>query len=354
MTTLAEFMIVAGAENRPPVLDKAMYNSWESHECDVQATNIVLQDLPPDLHALVNHCQSTKDIWERVKLLVKGTELSYQQRECKLYNEFDKFTSVKGETLHEYYLRFAQLINDMHTIGMTMQQVQTNDLDTYDSDCDDKSSAKAVLMANLSNYCAHVLSELRETQNMIVQDTHSSAQQDAMIMSVFQQMSEQMSDHVTNWDKANQETKIVNESLTAELERYKEQVKTFEQRLNVDLSSREKLIDSQMDDMIRNRKHDVISVVDEEETLILKEDDFGKLFVPKKELSAEQAFWLQLSNPISEQPVVQSTPVKTEVPSELPKVSMVKACFQKLKNHLASFDKVVKVRTTPDAITEGP
>ncbi|GKB26413.1 hypothetical protein Tco_0865814 [Tanacetum coccineum] len=54
-------------------------------------------------------------------------------------------------------------------------------------------------------------------------------------------------------DKVNQETKTVNESLTAELERYKERVKTFEQRLNVDLSSHEKLIDSQMDDMIRNR-----------------------------------------------------------------------------------------------------
>ncbi|GJW34436.1 integrase, catalytic region, zinc finger, CCHC-type containing protein [Tanacetum coccineum] len=32
---------------------------------------------------------------------------------------------------------------------------------------------------------------------------------------------------------------------------------------------------------------------------------------------------------------------------------MVKTSFQKLKNHLASFDKVVKVRTTPDVITEG-
>ncbi|GJS19843.1 hypothetical protein Tco_0448475 [Tanacetum coccineum] len=73
------------------------------------------------------------------------------------------------------------------------------------------------------------------------------------------------------------------------------------------------------DGSIISRKHDVISVVDEEETLILKEDDFGKLFVPQKELSAKQAFWLQLSNPISEQLVVQSTLVKTEVPSELPK-----------------------------------
>ncbi|GJT68002.1 retrovirus-related pol polyprotein from transposon TNT 1-94 [Tanacetum coccineum] len=70
-------------------------------------------------------------------------------------------------------------------------------------------------------------------------------------------------------------------------------------------------------------------------------------------MSAEQAFWLQLLNLISEQPVVQTTPVRTEDPSELPQVSMVKTSFQKLKNHLASFDKVVKVRTTPDAITEG-
>ncbi|GJT00044.1 reverse transcriptase domain-containing protein [Tanacetum coccineum] len=68
------------------------------HDCDVQELNIVLQ----------------------------GTELSYQERKCKLYNEFDKFTSIKGESLHEYYLCFAQIINDMHTIGMTMQQVQVN------------------------------------------------------------------------------------------------------------------------------------------------------------------------------------------------------------------------------------
>ncbi|GJS32000.1 hypothetical protein Tco_0530382 [Tanacetum coccineum] len=76
-------------------------------DCDVQAINIVLQGLSPDVYALVDHCKSAKDIWERVKLLMKGTKLSYQERECKLYNEFDKFTSVKGETLHEYYLRFV-------------------------------------------------------------------------------------------------------------------------------------------------------------------------------------------------------------------------------------------------------
>ncbi|GKE55896.1 hypothetical protein Tco_1495081 [Tanacetum coccineum] len=37
-----------------------------------------------------------------------------------------EFTSQKGETIHEYYLRFAQLINDMNTIGMSMKKLQVN------------------------------------------------------------------------------------------------------------------------------------------------------------------------------------------------------------------------------------
>ncbi|GJT27913.1 retrovirus-related pol polyprotein from transposon TNT 1-94 [Tanacetum coccineum] len=86
---------------------------------------------------------------------------------------------------------------------------QTKDLDTYDSDCDDISNAQVVLMANISNYGSDVISEANKEQS--------------------------------------------NETITAELERYKERVKTFEQRLNIDLSSREKMIDSQMDDMIKEK-----------------------------------------------------------------------------------------------------
>nr|GEY19931.1 hypothetical protein [Tanacetum cinerariifolium] len=150
MSTLAEYMIVAGVENRPSMLNKTMYNSWQSRmllylkrningrmmlesiehgplvypiveengqicnkkyaeltkqerlqdDCDVHATKILFQGLPPDVYALVNHFQTNKDIWDRVKLLMQGTELSYQEREYKLYNEFDKFTSIKGESLH--------------------------------------------------------------------------------------------------------------------------------------------------------------------------------------------------------------------------------------------------------------
>ncbi|GJU71688.1 hypothetical protein Tco_1263093 [Tanacetum coccineum] len=67
-----------------------------------------------------------KNLWERVQLLMQGTSLTKQERECKLYDAFDKFTHIKGESLHKYYLRFTQLINDMNIYNMKMEQFQVN------------------------------------------------------------------------------------------------------------------------------------------------------------------------------------------------------------------------------------
>ncbi|GJT24517.1 hypothetical protein Tco_0894454 [Tanacetum coccineum] len=92
---------------------------------------------------------------------------------------------------------------------------KTNDLDAFDSDCNEAPSASAILMAKLSAYDSDVLSEvphpdtyltsnvidqsvtrdvqyLNETENVVVQDTNSSAQQDAMLMSVIDEMSIQV------------------------------------------------------------------------------------------------------------------------------------------------------------------
>nr|GFC62735.1 hypothetical protein [Tanacetum cinerariifolium] len=66
---------------------------------------------------------------------------------------------------------------------------------------------------------------------------------------------------------------------------------------------------------------------------------------------AEQAFRSQYSVQTDE-PNLSGTTI-VEVPKELPKVSMVNSCLKKLKFHLASFDVVVKERTTATAITEG-
>ncbi|GJX74116.1 hypothetical protein Tco_0312711 [Tanacetum coccineum] len=90
--TLAEYIILSDADNRPPML-----------------TNIILQGLPADIYSLVNHHRVAKDLWEKVQLLMQGTSLTKQERECKLYDAFDKFTHIKGESLHKYYLRFTQL-----------------------------------------------------------------------------------------------------------------------------------------------------------------------------------------------------------------------------------------------------
>ncbi|GKC82715.1 hypothetical protein Tco_1138432, partial [Tanacetum coccineum] len=131
-------------------------------------------------------------------------------------------------------------------------------------------------------------------------------------------------------------------------------------------------------------KHVAMPVIDDEETLILEEKsrskmsekrkdpevikknishkpidyeklnrlskDFRKCFTPHQESDAEQALWFRISNPTIESS--NPPPVKVEVPSELPKVSLVNASLKKLKFHIAWFDSVVKKRTTPDACTE--
>ncbi|GJS85299.1 hypothetical protein Tco_0751840 [Tanacetum coccineum] len=82
--------------------------------------------LPLDVYGIVNHHKVSKEIWDRVKLLMQGTKLSLQEKEYKLYDEFDKFSFVKGETLYQYYWIFSQLINNMNVINMSMRPVQVN------------------------------------------------------------------------------------------------------------------------------------------------------------------------------------------------------------------------------------
>ncbi|GJS93405.1 hypothetical protein Tco_0800373 [Tanacetum coccineum] len=88
---------------------------------------------------------------------------------------------------------------------------QTEDLDTYDFDWYHQSEP----ILDMENQSVHAMLDFEQ----------SPAQQDSMILSVIKQMSEQMINPVNNWEKANKEHN--NESVTAELERYKERVKTF-------------------------------------------------------------------------------------------------------------------------------
>nr|GEV00629.1 ribonuclease H-like domain-containing protein [Tanacetum cinerariifolium] len=156
MRTLADKAILSGANNPPPMLEKDMYDYWKSRtdlymmnrqhgrmilefvengqliwptieengvtrprkyseltpaeaiqaNCDVKATNIILQGLLLEVYAV--------------------------ERECKLYDEFDKFDYKKGETLRYFYLRFSLLLNDMSIYNVKLEQFQ--DLHTTNID----------------------------------------------------------------------------------------------------------------------------------------------------------------------------------------------------------------------------
>ncbi|GKF17629.1 hypothetical protein Tco_0062547, partial [Tanacetum coccineum] len=98
----------------------------ERYKADIRATNILLQGLPKDIYTLINHYTNAKYIWDNVKMLLEGSELTKDDRESQLYDNFEQFCQNKGETIHEYYTRFTKLINDMRNIKMTMPKMQLN------------------------------------------------------------------------------------------------------------------------------------------------------------------------------------------------------------------------------------
>nr|GEY82518.1 hypothetical protein [Tanacetum cinerariifolium] len=59
-------------------------------------------------------------------MLLEGSELTKEDRESQLYDDFEHFRQHKGKTIHDYYVWFAKLINDMRNIKMTMSKMQLN------------------------------------------------------------------------------------------------------------------------------------------------------------------------------------------------------------------------------------
>ncbi|GKF84732.1 hypothetical protein Tco_0249630, partial [Tanacetum coccineum] len=107
---------------------------------------------------------------------------------------------------------------------------QADDLDAYDSDCDELNTAKVALMANVSHYGSDALVEVHNHDNMnnnavnqAVQTMSSSQQSNVVNHSETKITSDSniIPYSVANCTKINLENKSVNDTLTAELERYK-------------------------------------------------------------------------------------------------------------------------------------
>nr|GEW86300.1 putative ribonuclease H-like domain-containing protein [Tanacetum cinerariifolium] len=111
---------------RPRVYSDLSSEEKDRYNADIRATIILLQGLPKDVYTLINHYTDAKDIWDNVKMLLEGSELTKKDQESQLYDDFEHFWKHKGETIHDYYVRFAKLINGMRSIKMTMSRMQLN------------------------------------------------------------------------------------------------------------------------------------------------------------------------------------------------------------------------------------
>nr|GFB59113.1 retrovirus-related Pol polyprotein from transposon TNT 1-94 [Tanacetum cinerariifolium] len=103
---------------RPRVYSDLTSEEKDRYNADIRATNILLQRFPKDIYSLINHYTDAKDIWKNVKMLLEGSELTKEDRKSQLFDDFEHFRQHKGETIHDYYIRFAKLINDMWNIKM--------------------------------------------------------------------------------------------------------------------------------------------------------------------------------------------------------------------------------------------
>nr|GEV15112.1 integrase, catalytic region, zinc finger, CCHC-type, peptidase aspartic, catalytic [Tanacetum cinerariifolium] len=352
-----DIAILSGADNRPPMLEKYMYDSWKSimelymmnrqhgrlilesikngpliwpsieengvtrpkkyselsatkaiqADCDVKATNIILQGLP---------LECTKPKRKRDESWFKDKVLLVQAQ-------------ANGQILHEEEL--ALLADPGIVEAQTIQTIithnvayQADELDAYDSDCDEINTAKVALMANLSHYGlddraevhnhnnvnhnlinqvvqAMLLSKqsnimnqseteitsdnniilysqyVTESQQVAVQNSNPPSQQDALILFVIEQLKTQ----VVHCTKINLDNKSFNDTLTVELERYKDQVRSLKKGQNVDLKSKDIILDSCAQSVkIDNLKQTLSEHLKEKEslmqTVILFKNDFQK------------------------------------------------------------------------------
>nr|GEV93841.1 putative reverse transcriptase domain-containing protein [Tanacetum cinerariifolium] len=453
MTSLADKAILSGADNRPPMLKKDMYDSWKSRmelymlnrqhgrmilksvehglllwptveedgvtrlkkyfelsaaeaiqaDCDVKATNIILQGLPPEVYALVSTHNVAKELWERIQMLMQGTSLTKQERECKLYDEFDKFAYQKGETLL-VTSRYPATNNQLRTSSNPHQQATINNgrvtIQPIQERQNSMSSSSSRPFASGSGGASGrqrviVCYNCKGEGHMSKRSTKPKRKRDAewfkdKVLLVQAQSNghvlqkeelEFLADPGMAESSSNQTVVTTNAAYQAnDLDAYDSDCDELNSA-KITLKLKPKLYDGSVIE-----KYDAIVIPETEETLMLVEEsrskmiekqndpkmtekkvitkpigyaiinqlstDFETRFVPQTELSTEQAFWSQYSVQTDE-PNLSACTTIVEVPKELPKVSIVNSCMKKLKFHLASFDMVVKERTTATAITEG-
>nr|GEY86257.1 integrase, catalytic region, zinc finger, CCHC-type, peptidase aspartic, catalytic [Tanacetum cinerariifolium] len=191
---------------------------------------------------------------------------------------------------------------------------QADDLDAYDSDCDEVNSAKIALMENLSHYGSDNLAEKEESRNI---DRELA-------------LEKQVKEFNNIVFKRNQSAQTVH-MLTKLQFFYDHSTRQALGFQNPCYLKKAQQLKPKLYDGSVIQKTNAIVIRDSEETLMPEDESHTKMIQKQKD---------PMMN--SKEPNLYSRTTIVEVPKELPKVSMVNSSLKKLKFHLASFDVVEK------------
>nr|GEU35233.1 uncharacterized mitochondrial protein AtMg00810-like [Tanacetum cinerariifolium] len=340
------------------------------YEADVKATNIIIKGVPAGVYALkgddpinaINHMMSflttvVTSCYPTTNNQLRNSSNPRQQAtindgKLTLQPIQGRQTSFDAGTTMTYTPRASES-NSRKQMTVICYNCKREGHICIDFDCDELNTAKVALIENLSHYGSDALAEVYNLDNVdnnminqAVQVIPFPKQSNVVNHSETEITSDS---NIILYSQINLENKSVNDTLTDELERYKEQVKVLkkgqivennsdilisdsEETLMLAEESRSKMILKQKDPMMFEKKVNTTPV--DYAVLNQLSQDFKKRFVPQTKLSAEETFWSQNSMN-SSYPTPSNRPTKVEVPKELLKVSMEKdLVITALKNDL--------------------
>ncbi|GJT16611.1 hypothetical protein Tco_0875317 [Tanacetum coccineum] len=109
-------MVVDPTNPTVPILEplsKMTEGNKKQYIADVRVMNYLLQAIPNDIYNSVDACKNAKEMWEQIKRLMHGSEITTHVRHSRLMDEFDKFAAKEGESLDSVHERLTTLVNIM-------------------------------------------------------------------------------------------------------------------------------------------------------------------------------------------------------------------------------------------------
>nr|GFC98936.1 hypothetical protein [Tanacetum cinerariifolium] len=94
---------------------------------DTQAEIILSQGLPHHIFNILNQTNTTKEICGNVELLMQGSGRTPQQRKEDLFDEYECFHDIGNKSIHDYFVHFHKLVNDMK---ITRLEILTHQMNT--------------------------------------------------------------------------------------------------------------------------------------------------------------------------------------------------------------------------------